>query len=60
MFNAGIIINLNISQNIINLPTHINSSEIDAEIDNKQLEEYIFKIYKEFQIYEITFSLTRI
>lgn len=60
MLNAGIIINLNIIENLFSLPTHINSTEIDSEFDNKELEEYIFKIFKGYQIYEITFSLVRI
>ncbi len=59
MLNAGIIINLEIIQNVISVPTHINSSEIDSEVEDKNLEDYIFKIYKDLQIYEIRFSLAR-
>ena len=59
MFNAGIIINLELIQTDVALPTHINSAEIDSESDNKELEDYIFKIYKDTQIYEIRFSLVR-
>jgi hypothetical protein len=59
MANAGIHITLEMIDNPIELPTSINSQDIENESDNKPLEDYIFKIYKGYHTYYITFKLTR-
>ena len=59
MANAGIMINLNITNTDETLPTYINGEEIETEEDNKPLDQYVFKIQKQNNIYLISFTLER-
>ena len=58
MLTAGIVVNLEIIELPISLPTTINGNEIDKEPDDLPLETYIFRIYKENKLYQIHFALT--
>lgn len=59
MANAGIQIDLNVKQHPTELQTFINSDEIDAEPEDKELKDYVFKLYNHKTIYEIKFKLGR-
>lgn len=60
MANAGIIIDMEITNSPIEIPTSINSEELEAEEDHKELKEYTFKIFKGLHIYNIKFCITRV
>lgn len=54
---VGIGINLNIENNINNIPNKLNSEDIENYIENDKLNNYIFKIYANNYIYNITFNI---
>lgn len=58
MHAAGIVITLDIIELPIPIPTSINGAEIDDDVDDKPLESYVFRIYKNSNMYQIRFSLT--
>lgn len=57
MGNAGIIINLNIDESDVFLPTAINSREIDTSSENLPIDSYKFCIQNGFKTYNIGFRL---
>jgi hypothetical protein len=60
MMNSGIVIHMNVVPVDYELPTSINSNEIESQPDDLSLESYHFKIYNKFYIYDISFELNRI
>jgi len=60
MMNSGIVIHMNVVPVDYELPTSINSNEIESQPDDLSLESYHFKIYNKFYIYDISFELNRV
>lgn len=57
MRNAGIIANLDIIDNPVEIPTSINSHEIEMSPDDQPLESYYFRIFNREKTYQIHFTL---